>query len=112
MVPSIARQSVIFKCTRQQSVLLGNYEFYYVAGLMNRCFGLSAREEMPPLEMFSYLSGQLENLQPKDENEKYMIKILSNYDPLEDYDDQMKDLFRWGEKEQDLWKVQTNYTGG
>ena len=41
-----------------------------------------------------------------------MIKILSNYDPLEDYDEQMKELFRWGEKEQDLWKVQTNYTGG
>ena len=28
------------------------------------------------------------------------------------YDDQMKELFRWVEKEQDLWKVQTNYTGG
>lgn len=111
MIPSIARQSVIFKCTRQQSVLLGNYEFYYVAGLMNQCFGLAANEDMPPIDLFKYLSSHLEELSPKDENEKYMIKILSNYDPLEEYDEQMKELFCWGEKEQDMWKVQTNHTG-
>lgn len=111
MVSSIARQSVIFKCTRQQSVLLGNYEFYYVAGLMNKCFGLSAREDMAPLELFEYLSSHLKEIDPKDENEKYMLQILENYDPLEEYDDQMKELFRWGEGEQDLWKVQTNCTG-
>ena len=34
MVPSIARQSVIIKCNQQTSVLLGNYEFYYLAGLI------------------------------------------------------------------------------
>lgn len=111
MVPSIARQSVIFKCTRQQSVLLGNYEFYYVAGLMNHCFGLSAKADMAPTELFAYLSSHLKELDPKDEKEEYMIQMLSNYDPLEDYDDQMKALFCWGEKEQDLWKIQTSYTG-
>lgn len=107
MVTSIARQSVIFKCTRQQSVLLGNYEFYYVAGLMNQCFGLSASEDMEPAELFEYLSSHLDQLSPKDKNEEYLIKILSNYDPLEEYDDQMKELFRWGENERDLWKIQT-----
>ena len=34
MVPSIARQSVILKCNMQKSVMLGNYEFFYAAGLM------------------------------------------------------------------------------
>lgn len=111
MVISIARQSVIFKCTRQQSVLLGNYEFYYVAGLMNQCFGLSATEDMKPEALFDYLKGQLPTINPKDDNEKYMIQILENYDPLEEYDEQMKELFRWGETEKDLWKVQTTRTG-
>ena len=34
MVPSIARQSVIIKCNMQKSILTGNYEFYYAAGLL------------------------------------------------------------------------------
>ena len=34
MTTSIARQSIILKCTMQKSVLLGNYEFYYAAGLL------------------------------------------------------------------------------
>mgnify|MGYP000019504385 CR=1 FL=1 len=34
MVTSIARQSVIIKCNMQKSVLTGNYEFYYAAGLI------------------------------------------------------------------------------
>ena len=34
MVPSIARQSVIIKCNMQKSILTGNYEFYYAAGLI------------------------------------------------------------------------------
>ena len=46
MVPSIARQSVIIKCNQQTSVLLGNYEFYYLAGLMKKVFELDLDEEM------------------------------------------------------------------
>ena len=111
MVSSIARQSVIIKCTRQQSVILGNYEFYYVAGLMNQCFGLSAQEDMTPEVLFDYLKAHLGEVTPKDDNEKYMIQMLENYDPLEEYDEQMKELFRWGETEKDLWKVQTTRTG-
>ena len=43
MVPSIARQSVIIKCNMQASVLLGNYEFYYLAGLMKKIYNLDER---------------------------------------------------------------------
>ena len=50
MVPSIARQSVIIKCNMQASVLLGNYEFYYLAGLMKKIYDLDLHEDMQPLE--------------------------------------------------------------
>ena len=33
MIISIARQSVIIKCNMQKSYILGNYEYYYGAGV-------------------------------------------------------------------------------
>lgn len=109
MTTSIARQSIILKCTLQKSVLLGNYEFYYVGGLLKKLFGLQISEDMQPLELSEYILGQVENLTPKDEKEEYLLKIVSNYEPLENYDDQMKELFRWGASEPDLWRVTTTY---
>ena len=64
---------------------------------------------MQPLELSEYLLGQLENVTPKDEREEYLVKIILNYEPLENYDDQMKELFRWGVSEPDLWSVKTSY---
>lgn len=109
MTTSIARQSVILKCTLQKSVLLGNYEFYYVGGLLKKLYGLETSEEMQPLEMLEYILGQIDGLKPKDEKEEYLIRIVSNYEPLENYDDQMKELFRWGVAEPDLWRVTTAF---
>ena len=109
MTTSIARQSVILKCTMGKSVMLGNYEFYYCGGLCKKLFGLAASEDMKPLELSEYLLGQLENVTPKDEREEYLIKIILSYEPLENYDDQMKELFRWGVSEPYLWSVKTGY---
>ena len=92
MVVSIARQSVIIKCLRQKSVMLGNYEFYYGAGLLNKCFGLKGTPDMKPQELFDYIISQLD-------------KIIKLYEPLENYDQQMVELFKWGETEENLWQV-------
>ena len=109
MVPSIARQSVIIKCNSQKSVLLGNYEFYYIGGLMNQLFGLQANEDMQPQELITYLQEQLDALEPKNEQEAYLIHMVKNYDPLPEYDEQMKLLFRWGREEKEPWQVKTSY---
>lgn len=109
MTISIARQSIILKCTMQKSVLLGNYEFYYAAGLFKKLFQLEVNEQMQPQELSEYLLGQLEQLTPKDEKEKYLIHMVSTYEPLENYDEQMRELFRWGANEPDLWRVTTTY---
>lgn len=106
MVPSIARQSVIIKCNMQSSVLLGNYEFYYLAGLMDKLFELDLNEDMQPQMMLDIIHANLEQLSPKDEKEAYLVKLVSVFKVEDKYDDQMKELFRWGATEEKLWQVQ------
>ena len=62
MVPSIARQSVIIKCNQQASVLLGNYEFYYLAGLMKKLFDFPLSEEMQPEELFQTIKNNFDTV--------------------------------------------------
>ena len=106
MVPSIARQSVIIKCNMQSSVLLGNYEFYYLAGLMDKLFELDLNEDMQPQTMLDIIHANLEQLSPKDEKEAYLVKLVSVFKVEDKFDDQMKELFRWGATEEKLWQVQ------
>ncbi|MBO5524136.1 MAG: DUF3837 domain-containing protein [Roseburia sp.] len=105
MVPSIARQSVIIKCNMQKSVLTGNYEFYYAAGLLKKLYGVEIPPDIKPLELKNFVSENLKNLSPKDEKEQWLFRMLSDYAPFEEYDDQMKELLLWGMGEEYLWSV-------
>ena len=105
MVTSIARQSVIIKCNQQTSVLLGNYEFYYLAGLMKKLFSLELTEELQPDEMLKKIQTHLSEVTPQNPKEEYLVTLVSVYKPLPEYDEQMKELFRWGATEEKLWQV-------
>ena len=105
MVPLVTRQSIIIKCTQQTSILLGNYEFYYLAGLMKKLFGFELHAEMNPQEVFSYIKEHTDSANPQDEREKYMLKLVEFYKPLEEYDEQMKELFEMGATEEHLWQM-------
>lgn len=106
MVPSIARQSVIIKCNMQSSVLLGNYEFYYLAGLMKKIFDLDLKEDMQPIELLEGIQSKLDALSPSNSQEAHLIQMVKNFRPEKRVDEQMKELFRWGATEEKLWKVQ------
>ena len=106
MVPSIARQSVIIKCNQQTSVLLGNYEFYYLGGLMKKLFALELNEDMQPMELLEGVQSKLDSLTPNNPQEEYLIKLARNFKPGENVDAQMKELFRWGATEEKHWQVQ------
>lgn len=110
MVTSIARQSVIIKCNMQKSVIVGNYEFYYAAGLMNRLFHLECQAQMKPEELLAYILSREEQIHPSNEKEEYLVKLVKYYEPLEKYDEQMVELFHWGENEKDVWQIKTSYT--
>ena len=105
MVPSIARQSVIIKCNQQTSVLLGNYEFYYLGGLMKKLFALDLHEDMQPFDLLEGVQSRLDSLTPNNPQEEYLIKLARNFKPGETLDEQMKELFRWGATEERLWQM-------
>ena len=105
MVPSIARQSVIIKCNQQTSVLLGNYEFYYLAGLTKKLFGFDLSEDLDPNAMLEQIHAQMDKAQPSNGQETHLLKMVKVYKPLEDHNEQTKELFRWGESEAYLWQV-------
>lgn len=105
MVTSIARQSVILKCNMQKSVMLGNYEFYYGAGIISKIGGIEISDDIRPLELKELLDKNIDRINPKDEKETYLIHIIKDFEPDETYDVQMKELLIWGKNEQYLWSV-------
>lgn len=105
MTTSIARQSVIIKCNMQRAYILGNYEFYYAAGLAGKLFGFEVPDEVQPEELAELLAGALGGAQPKGEQETYLVSILKEFTPEMRYDEQMKELLVWGKKETCPWQV-------
>ena len=67
MVTSIARQSVILKCNMQKAVMLGNYEFYYGAGVAGKIGGFEIPDDIKPLELRELLDKNLDQISPRDE---------------------------------------------
>ena len=105
MVPSIARQSVIIKCNMQKSILTGNYDLYYAAGLIAKLSGVEIPEDITPEELLALLSELIPMLTPADEKEKYLFGMVADYRPEDVYDEQRRELLDWGRTEKYLWTV-------
>lgn len=105
MTTSIARQSVIIKCNMQRAYILGNYEFYYAAGLAAKLYGFDVPEEVQPEQLAELLAGALAHITPNGPQETYLVSILKEFTPENRYDEQMKELLLWGKKETCPWQV-------
>lgn len=105
MVTSIARQSVMIKCNMQKSILTGNYEFYYAAGLAAKLADIEIDDDRKPEELKILLYDKLSGCVARDEREAYLFQLLMDYRPSEEYDEQMKELFLWGKEEKELWSA-------
>lgn len=105
MVTSVARQSVCIKCNMQASVMLGNYEFYYAAGLFCRIRGISVSEDLMPNELKEKILPELKADPGKDEKERHLVKMLLNYRPSDERDGQMKELLSLGLCEERMWQM-------
>ena len=104
MVTSIATQSIVIKCKLKKSILLGNYEFYYAAGLIGKLTGQTFDFDVSPEEMSAAAQEALKNYTPKDDREEYLVHIFSNYKPDEEKNEQMKELFSCGLTENAIWQ--------
>ena len=105
MTTSIARQSVIIKCNMQKSYILGNYEYYYGAGVAAKVCGFEIPEDILPDELAELLSKELASASAVNAQETYLLSILKEYDPEKRYDEQMKELLLMGKEETCLWQV-------
>ena len=105
MTTSIARQSVIIKCNMQRAYILGNYEFYYAAGLASKLFGFEIPEDVQPDALAELLGVALRDVKPQDGQETHLAYILKEFAPETRYDEQMKELLLWGKKETCPWQV-------
>lgn len=104
MVQSIARQSVVIKCNLHASIMLGNYEFYYAAGLVHKLTGTDTEEIAPPRAMIEKVHKLLEGYEPRDEHEQHLKRMLADYEPEDAIDGQMEALFREGMNESRMWQ--------
>ena len=108
MIPSIARQSVIIKCQSQKSILLGNYEFYYAAGLLKKLYQLELSADMEPEMLLGKILPVIDTLTPQNEQEAYLLHIVKNYHLSKEQDNDTAVLFAWGASEEHLWQIQTD----
>lgn len=105
MVTLVARQSIIIKCNMQTSVLLGNYEFYYAAGLFCRLRGIEVDADILPGALKEKILPALQASEPDDPKERHLVHMLLKYEPTDEYEKQMKELLRWGLGEERIWQV-------
>jgi len=105
MTTSIARQSVIIKCNMQRAYILGNYEFYYAAGLAGKLFGFDVPDDVQPKELEELLAEALKDVNPQNGQETHLVYTLKEFAAENRYDEQMKELLLWGKKETCPWQV-------
>ncbi|WP_022749854.1 DUF3837 family protein [Lachnobacterium bovis] len=105
MVTSIVRQSVIIKCKQKISAMLGNYEFYYSVGFLNKKYDLGCNSQMKPVEIKEKIASKLEAIEGDSPEEEYLITILKKYRPSDEYNDDMVEVFEMGVNEQKPWSV-------
>ena len=100
----LARQSVIIKCNLQASVMTGNYEMYYAAGLLAQLCGKEAAADIRPDALHDLVHEWIADFTPSNGQEEHLVKMLKFYHPDPDrYDEQMAQLYSMGLQESHMW---------
>ena len=105
MIPLLARQSVILKCNLKKSQLLGNYEFYYAAGLLAKLMKVEIPDLTVPKEVWNHITEAGKNYQTEDPKEQHLLEMVHGYQVHEEFDAQMQELYEFGRKEPYMWQV-------
>lgn len=103
MIPLVTEMSVDKKIRRRMSVLVGNYEFYYAAGLAQPILSFDCDGSEKPYELEKIIRACPETDdtlpdEPEVSERRYLMYLIARYDADEDYDDAMKSLFDEGVK--------------
>ncbi len=90
MVTLTARQSIILKCSMKASVLLGNYEFYYAAGLFCGINHMEVDEDILPGALYKWIAPKLKEFSGAGNADTFAAKKYG-----ESVFDRRADLCRW-----------------
>ncbi len=99
MIPLLAKQSVQTKMDLRKSKILGNYEYYYGAGLLTGALGLQLQPTCAPLDIREAMQGVTEKADRSRERLHYLAVIMEGFYCSEERDDQMTELFEMGLKD-------------
>ena len=101
----LTRQSVVIKCNLEASIMTGNYELYYAAGLLAKLMNREIPADIRPEALHDLVHEWLESFTPADGHEKHLAHMLKYYHPdPERYDEQMAELLQMGLHEQRMWE--------
>ncbi len=105
MVPILAKQAVIIKCTLHSGILVSNYECAYAMGLFAQIAGTSLPDgELPLAEGLHELMESAASYKAADEKEEQLMVMLQGYKPDETMDEQVVELLHMGYEEERLWE--------
>ncbi|MBQ5430760.1 MAG: DUF3837 family protein [Lachnospiraceae bacterium] len=101
MVPLLTQQSVDHKIRFQMSVIVGNYEYYYICGIFSQLVEADWNGDTPPEELMEKVQKALEAFSPKGKYQEYLAYLIRRYEPnLEDQDENTRFLFELGQNYQ------------
>ncbi len=106
MVPILARQAVIIKSLAGNGIIISNYECAYGMGLLCRLVGMEAPawDNERPEEMLGCVLSGLGTWSADDAPSRSLLEMLRKYKPDDTLDEQVRELYQMGVKEQSLWK--------
>jgi hypothetical protein len=104
MHTGLTRESIVIKCNMEASIMTGNYEYYYCAGLLCQLMGKPVDPDIQPEALHELVTGLLPDFTPNGGQEQHMARMLKYYHPDEKYDEQMAELLKMGLQEQNPWK--------
>ncbi|MDD3240654.1 MAG: DUF3837 domain-containing protein [Lachnospira sp.] len=97
MVLELAKQAVQIKCGFENARMTGNYELAYALGILSSqagCEKAEAIESMAQLKKDVLMKA--ESFVTEDSHVQKLIELIQEYEPSEQLDDQMLQLYQWG----------------
>ena len=96
MILELACQSIQAKLRLKSATMLGNYEFYYAAGILARELNLSVEAGVLPKDLYDYIRSQTDGREFENPTVTHLVKMIFYYKIEEQYDAQMQELFELG----------------
>lgn len=99
MILELAVQSIQNKLRLGSGTMLGNYEFYYAAGIICGYLQLELRGDLEPQELYRQLESQTEGKEIENPAAAHLAKMIRYYKVEDHHDRQMEQLFEMGRRD-------------